>query len=187
MARKGTPVQDSASLFSVALATTTRAGRNTRSRNRYPRVTCSITVPGANSSLGCCNSASWIVGSNGFPLASMVSSPCSDRAFCRFSWTSRTPSTKESSVVGRFDNPPSRVAGRPPVIRFGPVSSPPNPGSPFPRPCRYPASPDHRRLAAGPALDPQVIWMIRFCSWSWLINCENGSRQPPDYCPARLK
>ena len=73
------------------LATTTAAGRIRRSFSLYPLAISETTVP-AGSSLSCCISASWRLGSKGFPTALKPVTPCFASVLSKSFCTSRTPS-----------------------------------------------------------------------------------------------
>src|ERR1017187_3463403 len=63
------------------LATTTPAGRRSRSRNLYPLRSCCTTWPSGTSDVSFCIRASWRFGSNGLPSASSSSRPASMSTF----------------------------------------------------------------------------------------------------------
>src|ERR1039458_5766744 len=63
------------------LATTTPAGRRSRSRNLYPLRSCWTTWPSGTSDVSFCIRASWRFGSNGLPSASSSSRPASMSTF----------------------------------------------------------------------------------------------------------
>ena len=77
--------------------TPTMAGRASRSFNRKPRACSITTMPAGCPTVGTCSSASCRAGSNGWPRALKLVTPCRSSACSSVARTSRTPLPSGSS------------------------------------------------------------------------------------------